>query len=166
MRVSLVVMGVSGCGKSTIAAAVAERTGAAYIDADDLHPVSNVEKMSKGIPLTDDDRMPWLREVGDVIARYRGERVVVACSALKRAYRDVIRERAGGVLFAHLDGPRELLASRMGSRSEHFMPLTLLDSQLATLEPLAGDEDGIVVDIDASTAEIADTIVARWLAQP
>jgi len=164
--VSLVVMGVSGCGKSTIAAAVAERAGATYIDADDLHPASNVEKMSRGIPLTDEDRMPWLAVVGDVIKSHQGERVVVACSALKRSYRDVIRERAGGVLFAHLHGPRELLASRMGSRSEHFMPLTLLDSQLATLEPLADDEDGLVVDITPSTSEIADTILARWLAQP
>ena len=163
---SLVVMGVSGCGKSTIAAAVAERAGATYIDADDLHPPANVEKMSQGIPLTDEDRMPWLVVVGDVIAQHRDERVVVACSALKRAYRDVIRERSGGVLFAHLHGPRELLASRMGFRSEHFMPLTLLDSQLATLEPLADDENGLVVDISTSTAEIADRILARWLTQP
>ena len=163
---SLVVMGVSGCGKSTIASAVALRAGASFVDADDLHPASNVEKMAAGIPLTDEDRMPWLAAVGDLLSQHPDVRVVVACSALKRSYRDLIRERGGSVLFAHLVGSRELLAERMGTRADHFMPLTLLDSQLATLEPLADDEDGIVVDIDASTAEIADTIVARWLAQP
>ncbi|MEU1972962.1 gluconokinase [Microbacterium sp. NPDC019599] len=163
---SLVVMGVSGSGKSTIAALVAERAGATYIDADDLHPATNVEKMRAGIPLTDEDRMPWLRDVGDVIAKHAEERVVIACSALKRAYRDTIRERAGDVLFAQLDGTRELLASRMGSRAEHFMPLELLDSQLATLQPLEPDENGLIVDIDAPAATIADAILARWLARP
>ncbi|TDN91725.1 gluconokinase [Microbacterium sp. BK668] len=163
---SLVVMGVSGSGKSTVAALVAERAGATFIDADDLHPRSNVDKMAAGIPLTDEDRMPWLREVGDVIARHAGERVVVACSALKRAYRDAIRERAGRVLFAQLDGARDLLAERMGGRGHHFMPLTLLDSQLATLEPLEDDEHGLRVDIARSPDAIADAILARWLAQP
>lgn len=163
---SLVIMGVSGSGKSTIAALVAERAGATYIDADDLHPASNVEKMASGIPLTDDDRMPWLAAVGDVIAAHRGTRVVVACSALKRAYRDAIRARAEGVVFAQLDGARDLLAARMGARADHFMPLTLLDSQIATLEPLASDEDGVIVDIALPPAEIADAILARWLARP
>lgn len=163
---SLVVMGVSGSGKSTIAALVAERAGATFIDADDLHPVSNVEKMAAGIPLTDEDRMPWLREVGDVIARHADTPVVVACSALRRAYRDVIREHAGPVLFAELDGSRELLAARMGTRAEHFMPVALLDSQLATLEPLQSDEDGLRVDISEAPDEIADAILSRWIAMP
>lgn len=163
---SLVVMGVSGSGKSTIAALVAERAGATFIDADDLHPASNVAKMAAGIPLTDDDRMPWLRDVGDVIARHSGTPVVVACSALRRAYRDVIRERAGRVLFAELDGPRELLAARMGTRAEHFMPLALLDSQLATLEPLQPDEEGLRLDVAEPPEAIADAILARWLAMP
>lgn len=162
---SLVVMGVSGSGKSTIAALVAERTGSTFLDADDLHPESNVAKMAAGIPLMDEDRMPWLRVVGDVIARHPDERVVVACSALKRAYRDAIRERAGQVLFAELDGSRELLAERMGGRAQHFMPLALLDSQLATLEPLQADEDGLRVDIAERPEAIADAIIARWFAQ-
>lgn len=163
---SLVVMGVSGSGKSTVAARVAERAGAAFVDADDLHPASNVAKMAAGVPLTDEDRMPWLREVGEVIARHHDERIVVACSALRRVYRDAIRERAGDVLFAELDGSRDLLAERMAGRTQHFMPLTLLDSQLATLEPLQEDEHGIRVDISGSPDEIADAILSRWLAQP
>ena len=163
---SLVVMGVSGSGKSTIAARVAERAGAAFVDADDLHPAANVAKMAAGIPLTDEDRMPWLREVGEVIARHPGQRIVVACSALRRAYRDAIRERARDVLFAELDGPRELLAQRMRGRRQHFMPLTLLDSQLATLEPLQDDENGLRVDIAGSPDQIADVILSRWLAEP
>ncbi|WP_241245757.1 gluconokinase [Microbacterium sp. 4R-513] len=163
---SLVVMGVSGSGKSTVAALVAERAGAAFIDADDLHPESNVQKMAAGIPLTDEDRMPWLARVGEVIADHSGERVVVACSALKRVYRDAIRERAGSVLFAELDGTRELLAQRMGGRQQHFMPLGLLDSQLATLESLQPDEEGLRVDIAREPDRIADAILSRWLAQP
>jgi len=163
---SLVVMGVSGSGKSTIAARVAERAGAAFVDADDLHPAANVAKMAAGIPLTDEDRMPWLREVGEVIARHPGQRIVVACSALRRAYRDAIRERARDVLFAELDGTRELLAQRMRGRRQHFMPLTLLDSQLATLEPLQDDENGLRVDIAGSPDQIADLILSRWLAEP
>jgi carbohydrate kinase (thermoresistant glucokinase family) len=161
---SLVVMGVSGCGKSTIASAVAQRSGATFVDADDLHPASNVEKMAAGIPLTDEDRMPWLAAVGDALVRADDVRVVVACSALKRSYRDHIRERGGSVLFAHLVGTRELLAARMGSRGEHFMPLTLLDSQLATLEPLEPDEQGLVLDIAEPPDEIVDAILSRWLA--
>lgn len=163
---SLVVMGVSGCGKSTIGAAVALRAGASFVDADDLHPASNVEKMAAGIPLTDEDRMPWLAAVGDVLAQHPDVPVVVACSALKRSYRDIIRARGGSVLFAHLVGSRELLAERMGSRSQHFMPTTLLDSQLATLEPLDPDETGLVLDIAEPPDQIADAILSRWMAMP
>ena len=163
---SLVVMGVSGCGKSTIASAVALRAGATFIDADDLHPASNVEKMAAGIPLTDEDRMPWLAAVGDVLAQHPDLRVVVACSALKRSYRDLIRERGGSVLFAHLVGSRELLAERMGARPQHFMPLALLDSQLATLEPLEPDEQGLILDIAEPPDQITDAILSRWLAMP
>ena len=110
--------------------------------------------------------MPWLVAVGDVLAQHPDLRVVVACSALKRSYRDLIRERGGSVLFAHLAGSRELLAERMGARSQHFMPLTLLDSQLATLEPLEPDEHGLVLDIAEPPDEIADAILSRWLAMP
>lgn len=163
---SLVVMGVSGCGKSTIASAVAERAGATFVDADDLHPPANVAKMAAGIPLTDEDRMPWLDAVGDVIAQHPDVKVVVACSALKRSYRDLIRARGGSVLFAHLAGSRDLLAARMGARGDHFMPLTLLDSQLATLEPLAPDEGGLVLDIADPPEAIVEAIVSRWIAVP
>lgn len=159
---SLVVMGVTGSGKSTVAASVAERAGAVFIDADDLHPQSNIDKMTNGMPLTDEDRAPWLRAVGDVIAAHRGTPVVVACSALRRSYRDLIREGAPGVVFAHLDGAPELLADRLAARADHFMPPALLDSQLATLERLEPDEAGIVVDVALPPDQIVARIVERW----
>src|SRR6478735_5919188 len=124
----LVVMGVSGSGKSTVGAAIARRVGALFLDADDFHPASNIEKMSSGMPLTDEDRHPWLIAVGDEIARHAGEgrEVVMACSALKRSYRDLLRGRVDSLFFAQLDGSPELLASRLGHRSDHFMPSSLL----------------------------------------
>jgi gluconokinase len=160
----IVVMGVSGCGKSTIASALAAEIGGVYIDADDLHPVSNVAKMADGIPLTDEDRMPWLALVADAIAAETAARrlPVVACSALRRRYRDVLRAAGGDVFFVHLDGPAELLASRMSTREEHFMPTTLLASQLATLEPLQADEHGAVVSIDAPVEHIVAEARKRW----
>ncbi len=161
---ALVVMGVSGSGKSTVAAAVAARVGALFLDADDFHPASNVAKMAAGTPLTDEDRRPWLMSVGDEIARRTGagEPVVVACSALKRAYRDVLRERGGDVSFALLDGTPELLAERIGARAGHFMPATLLGSQLVALERLQPDEPGFSVDVAEAPDQIADTVVACW----
>jgi gluconokinase len=160
----LVVMGVSGSGKSTVAAAVAARAGAIFLDADDFHPPANTAKMASGIALTDEDRWPWLAVVGDEISRQteRGRSVVMACSALRRRYRDLLREHAAGLVFAQLHGPPSLLAERIGARTDHFMPTTLLDSQLATLEPLEPDEPGFVVDIARTPAEIADAVVAAW----
>jgi gluconokinase len=161
---ALVVMGVSGAGKSTVAAAVAARAGAVFLDADDFHPPANTAKMAAGIPLTDDDRWPWLAAVGEEIARRTaaGERVVVACSALKRAYRDALRERDEHVCFALLDGSRELLAERIGARADHFMPATLLGSQLVALERLQPDEPGFAVDVAPPPGQVADSVVACW----
>lgn len=161
---ALVVMGVSGSGKSTVAAAVAGRADAIFLDADDFHPAANTAKMAAGIPLTDEDRWPWLALVGDEIARRvrQGQNVVMACSALKRSYRDALRERAGDLVFAQLDGSEELLAERIGARTAHFMPATLLGSQLATLERLQADEPGFVVDAAQTPDEIADAVIACW----
>jgi carbohydrate kinase (thermoresistant glucokinase family) len=145
----VIVMGVSGSGKSTIGALVADDLGVPFVDGDSLHPRANVLKMAAGTPLTDDDRWPWLAAVGGALAQAgaAGEGLVVACSALKRAYRDAILAEEPATVFLHLSGSREVLASRMEGRSDHFMPVTLLDSQLATLEPLHDDEPGVAVDI-------------------
>ncbi len=150
----VVVMGVSGSGKSTLGAALAERLRVAFRDADDLHPSENVEKMARGVPLTDADRAPWLEIVGGELAAQRPSGLVVACSALRRRYRDVLRRHAPEVFFVHLEAGRRVLAQRMVMRSEHFMPFTLLDSQLATLEPLGADEGGLTIDADRSVEMI------------
>jgi len=153
----VVVMGVSGSGKSTVGALLAERLGVPFVDGDALHPATNVAKMAAGIPLTDDDRWPWLDAVGERLAH---SPVVVACSALRRAYRDRLRAAAPGARFVLLDGTRELLAERMHERTasqpDHFMPLALLDSQLATLELPEPDEHVLVYDIAAPALAIAD----------
>ena len=151
-----VVMGVSGCGKSTVGAAFARAIDAQFVDGDDLHPPENVAKMASGQPLTDADRWPWLDRVG---AALTGD-VVIGCSALKRAYRDRIRAVAGPVRFLHLAGSREVIAARMAARPGHFMPLGLLDSQFAALEPLAPDEDGVTVDIDQPFEAIVTELLA------
>lgn len=160
MGVRVVVMGVSGSGKSTVGRLVADALGARFVDGDDLHPASNVAKMSAGIPLDDDDRAPWLRAVGRALAEGGPTGTVVACSALKRSYRDLIRTEAPGTVFAELDGTRELLATRL-DRPGHFMPASLLDSQLAILEPLHADEAGLRLDIAAPPTELAAAIVDR-----
>lgn len=152
--VSVVLAGVSGSGKSTVGALLATRLGIPFVDGDDLHPAANVAKMAAGIPLDDEDRWPWLDEVG---ARLAQSPVVIACSALRRRYRDRLRAAAPNARFVLLDGDRELLAARMGSR-EHFMPSALLDSQLATLERPDPDERMPVYDIAAAPAEIADAV--------
>jgi gluconokinase len=158
----VVVMGVSGAGKSTVAALLAERLGVPVAEADEFHPPANIAKMTAGIPLTDEDRWPWLAAIADWIAEHaRTGGGVVTCSALKRPYRDLLRLAAPHVWFLHPHGDRALLAHRMTHRDGHFMPLSLLDSQLADLEPLASDEPGIQVDIALSPAEIADTAVRQ-----
>jgi gluconokinase len=150
----VIVMGVSGCGKSTVGAALADRMRIPFTDADDLHPASNVEKMSRGVPLNDDDRAPWLAAVGAELAQHRSTGVVIACSALKAPYRDLIRAHAPDVFFLHLEVTKRVLAARMVVRSEHFMPLSLLESQLDTLQPLSSDEHGLTVDAEQSVDRI------------
>lgn len=143
MSARIVVMGPSGCGKSTLGKALAEAIGARFIDADDLHPLTNVDKMSAGIPLGDEDRTPWLRSVGEAI---QGEdRIVVACSALRRRYRDAIRAEAPDTFFAELLVDRAALTARLDAREGHFMPPALLDSQLETLESLQEGEMGVQI---------------------
>ncbi|MDB5618300.1 MAG: gluconate kinase [Tardiphaga sp.] len=160
---ALIVMGVSGSGKSTVAARLAERIGWDFADGDGFHPAANVARMSAGQPLTDDDRWPWLQAIADAIDKVSdsGGRLVVACSALKRAYRDVLVHGRDDVRIVYLDGSRELIESRMTARKDHFMPTSLLDSQFATLEPPGPDERPIVVSIDASVEAIIDAIVGQ-----
>lgn len=156
----IVVMGVSGAGKSSVGAQLAGALGVTFVDADDLHPLANVEKMAAGIPLTDEDRRPWLAEVGEALAASSAG-IVMACSALRRRYRDQIRSAAPQTVFVHLAGTHELLASRLSGREDHFMPAALLDSQESTLEPLEADERGVVVDITPSLSEVVREIVAQ-----
>lgn len=161
--VAVVVMGVSASGKSSLAAALADRIALPWLDADELHPPANVAKMASGVPLDDDDRAPWLDAVGVRLAEGRSTGgVVIACSALKRAYRDRLRAACSGTLFVHLDGTRDLLFARAAARCGHFMPATLLDSQLATLEPLQCDEDGAVIDTAADLVDIVAELV-EWM---
>ena len=158
----LVVMGVSGSGKSTVGAALAQRLGVPFVDADDLHPAANVAKMSRGEPLDDDDRRPWLETIGRWLADHP-DGGVVSCSALKRSYRDLLRRHAPGLELLHLQGDREVIARRQASRPGHFMPASLLSSQFATLEPLQPDEHGLVVDVDRSVDAIVQQYVDRRL---
>lgn len=157
---AIVVMGVSGCGKSSVGEKLAEALDLQFMEGDALHPAANVEKMSKGIPLTDDDRMPWLDRIGEEMkaSLEKSEGIIVSCSALKRVYRDRLRVAAGGNLFfVYLEGSRALLMKRMGERKGHFMPVSLLDSQLATLEVPTGESGVVTVDIDDTVDGIAAT---------
>ena len=155
----LVIMGVSGCGKSSVGAGLAARLGLNYRDGDDLHPPENVAKMRTGMPLTDGDRWPWLDRVGQVLLA--DAPVIVGCSALKRAYRDRIRTAAGGpVTIVHLAGSQEVIAARMALRQGHYMPLSLLDSQFAALEPPAAEE-AITVSIDQPLEAIVADILRQ-----
>ena len=159
--VAVIVMGVSGAGKSTIAEALARRLHWRYEDGDTFHPASNVAKMKAGHPLSDDDRWPWLRAIADEIDRLGsvGERAVIACSALKRAYRDVLVHGRRDVRIVFLSGTQPLVARRLAGRKGHFMPPDLLASQFRTLEPPSDDEHPITISIEATVDAIVDTIV-------
>jgi gluconokinase len=156
---AVVVMGVSGSGKSTVARRLSHRLGWPFVEADDLHPEANVAKMAAGTPLTDADREPWLRLVRDRVDEL-GTDVVVTCSALRRSYRDVLRTGRARVRFVHLAGTADLLGARMGARTDHFMPASLLTSQIDTLEPLEADEDGVVLDVARRPGQLVDAAVA------
>jgi carbohydrate kinase (thermoresistant glucokinase family) len=156
------MMGVSGSGKTTVGEVLAEKLGVEFRDADSFHPKSNVEKMSAGIPLTDDDRWPWLDAIGEALRDAPATGLVVSCSALRRVYRERILKRAGReVHFVHLDGSKALLAERLKTRKGHFFPPSLLDSQLKTLEPLSPEEPAIRVSIDQTPAAIVAEIEGR-----
>lgn len=153
-------MGVSGSGKSTVGAVIAQRLRVPFADADDFHPPANIAKMSSGRPLDDDDRRPWLESLGDWLAEHEDTGAVLSCSALKRSYRDLLHSRADGLQVLHLSGSPEVVEARLAARAGHFMPPALLRSQFATLEPLAPDEQGTTIDIDQDV----DAIVDRYLA--
>ena len=157
----VVVMVVSGSGKSVVGAALAQRLRVPFGDADDLHPATNIAKMTAGEALDDDDRRPWLEAIGLWLAGQDVEGGVIGCSALKRKYRDQLRHHAPRVVFLHLDGSRDVIARRQASRPGHFMPTSLLTSQFATLERLAPDEAGVVIDVDQSV----DAIVQQYVDQ-
>lgn len=144
----VVVMGVSGCGKTSVGERLAEYLAVPFLEGDALHPPANIEKMGQGIALTDDDRWPWLDRIGARLEAARETGMVISCSALKRAYRDRLRSAAGGKLyFVFLHGSRALLEKRMGERDGHFMPASLLESQLATLESPGAEEGVVAVDV-------------------
>ncbi len=153
-------MGVTGSGKSTVGAALARRLGVPFADADAFHPEANIAKMAAGIPLTDDNRLPWLEAVGQWLADH-ADGGVISCSALKRGYRDRLRSHCPSVVFLHLTGSPELIARRQAGRVGHFMPSALVKSQFDILEPLAPDEHGIALDVELSV----DDIVKRFVSQ-
>ena len=157
----IVVMGVQGSGKSTLGALLAARLGARFVDGDDLHPEQNKQLMAAGTPLTDENRLPWLHDVGEELARGTEAGVVVACSALKRSYRDLLRGHAPNLFVLHPYGARELVAARLTAREHEYMPPSLLDSQYNTLEPLSDGERGLTVDLALSPDAIVDRVCAR-----
>lgn len=157
-------MGVSGCGKSAVGRVLAQRLGVSYVEGDDYHPPANIEKMSAGIPLDDEDRTGWLMVLQARVrhAKEEGRGMVLSCSALKRRYRDLLRGGDPDLVFLHLAGSRALIAERMQARSNHFMPLELLDSQFLDLEPLQPDERGIAVSIVLTPEQIVDEALAAF----
>ena len=157
----IVVMGVAGCGKSSVGAALAKRVDRPFIDADDYHPPANVDKMSQGIPLTDEDRWPWLDNLGAALKKHAEQSggVVAACSALRRSYRARLIVAAGEpILYVFLQGSQELIARRMAARIGHFMPTGLLESQFATLEPPGRDENHLTIDIGPDVPKLVESI--------
>ena len=160
----VVVMGVSGCGKTTVGRALADAAGWRYVEGDELHPPANVALMAAGTPLTDGDRQAWLETIAALLgeAATRGEGLVVSCSALKRRYRDLLRAAEPALRFVHLHGPEALLSERMAARRGHYMPASLLQSQLATLEPPAPDEAALGLPIGPAPEALA-AVAAAWL---
>lgn len=158
---AIVVMGVSGSGKTTLAQLLATDLGWTFAEADEFHPATNIEKMTRGEPLTDDDRGPWLGAIRDWLTAESaaGRSAVVTCSALKRVYRDVLRSAHPRVRFVHVTADPAVIADRMSRRKGHFMPPSLLPSQLETLEPLGPDEDGITVTADVSPRALARRVL-------
>jgi carbohydrate kinase (thermoresistant glucokinase family) len=158
-----VLMGVSACGKSTVGRRLAQARGAVFLDADDFHPPENVARMAAGLALTDTDRQGWLAALSTRLAQARraGEGVVLACSALKRSYRDKLRQGAPDLRLVYLHSSRELLAARIAARSGHYMPASLLDSQLATLEPPSPDENALAFDVALTPQQITDGILQQ-----
>ena len=163
----LVVMGVSGCGKSSVGRGIADALGLGFVEGDELHGPANVAKMAAGTPLTDADRAGWLAVIGDRLAAARadGRGLVVACSALKRSYRDGLRAACPGLRFVHLQGSADLLRPRLQARSGHYMPASLLDSQLATLQPPGADEDAVTLDVAPPGTAVLQAALA-WLQRP
>lgn len=163
----MIIMGVSGCGKSTVGRLLGEKIGSVFIDGDDLHPASNKEKMAAGHPLTDVDREPWLTSIGQELFRSsRGPApAVIACSALRRNYRDLLRSHEPSALFIHLRGATNLIQHRLDERSHAYMPPTLLASQLDTLEALEADEHAIEIDVSLSPEEIVELLVGQVIPQ-
>lgn len=162
----VVVMGVCGSGKSTVAKGISASTGLVFGEADEFHSELNVARMSRGVPLDDADRWPWLGVLAAWMADRAGQGVstVLACSALKRSYRDVLRQGAPELDFVHLDGPAKVFRERMSSRDGHYMPVSLLESQLAILEPLQPDESGLVLDVSLPPEDLVSAAVDRlWL---
>lgn len=160
---AVIVMGTTGSGKTTVGEKLAERLGWPFEEGDSLHPPENIAKMSAGQALTDADRWPWLERIGawiDDQAR-AGHSVVVSCSALKRSYRDLLRRNRHGVVFVHLDGTKSELADRLSHRRGHFMPPSLLDSQLADLQPLQPDEPGVKLNIEGQPEQIVDAALDK-----
>lgn len=156
----IVVMGVSATGKTSVGELLAEELGCEFVEGDSLHPRRNIEKMEAGTPLTDEDRWPWLQAIADLVAvrDHEGTSTVVTCSALKRKYRDILRD-AAPTFFVHLDAPFQVLEARMHQRTKHFMPTSLLRSQFDTLEPLDEDESGAVVDVSPPIDEVVEEAV-------
>lgn len=164
----LVVMGVSGSGKTTVAALLSGRLGWAFEDGDDLHPAANIEKMHAGIPLTDDDRWPWLQAIAAWIDKRRvaGEHGVVTCSALRRVYRDLLLRGRPDVRLVYLKGDKALISRRQAARQGHFMPTSLMDSQFATLEEPGADEAPIIVSVEGRPQEIVDAVLQALTREP
>lgn len=161
---AIVLMGVSGAGKSTIGVRLAQQLGRAFLEGDAFHPPANVEKMRQSVPLDDDDRLPWLSAIAAAIdvARREGRQVVVTCSALKRSYRRVLSAGHDDVAFIYLKGDKDLIAERLGVRSGHFMPPQLLDSQFAALEEPMSDEHSVTMSIDDTPDRIVGAITAMF----